>query len=71
MKKIKGRKVLIFDHPPGYIEDKNDDWYDKPYYIQLDSTQGEWIERGFMRRCDASQFANKHGAKEIQHWEAC
>lgn len=66
---VRGKKVLIFDMPPFHLEDES--IWDKPYYIQIGDTQGEWINKGFARRCDASRWANKHGAKEIQHWEAC
>ena len=56
---------------PGYYEEKYFiDWYEKPFTCVGVKDGGEetLLPKNFKRRCDASRWARKHGAREIQQW---
>lgn len=66
---IKGQRICTSDLPPDVLYDKYcmDEPY-KHYCLHVGHIDGAVIDRVFWRRCDASRFAKRHGAKELQHW---
>lgn len=38
------------------------------HYITLDPVRLEYVDKAWDRRCDASRWAKRHGARTIKHW---
>lgn len=72
---VMGRRVHVTTTPPRNLEDKHG--YTKQghgrHYINIGAGKWgnpgkRWIDKAWDRRCDASRWAKRAGAKEVNHW---
>ena len=67
-KYLAGREAHIFEYGPRELEDK---FPDSLCFIKIDGrngrTDGDWVQRGFSRHCDASRWAKNRGMI-VCHW---
>lgn len=70
---VKGREVHIWNSATTAMEDKHG--FTKEghgrHYITLDGDRRQFIDKAWDRRCDASRWARRAGARKINHWYLC
>lgn len=67
---VRGRTVHIWNSASSAMELKHG--YTKHghgrHYITLDDDRNAYVDKAWDRRCDASRWAKRNGAKRIKHW---
>ena len=72
---VRRLRVHIYEGGPTDLETKHG--YTKHghgrHYLQVETLPGklEWVDKAWDRRCDASRWAKRAGAKSVQHWYLC
>ena len=68
---VRGRLVDVWNSGPSRLENKHG--YTKHghgrHYISVgDRPNQQYLDKAWDRRCDASRWAKRAGAKEVHHW---
>jgi hypothetical protein len=72
---VRGRHVHVWNSAPSHMEDKHG--FTKHGHGRHYITVGEsryskaYVDKAWDRRCDASRWARRAGAKSITHWYLC
>lgn len=72
---VRGRRVDVWNSGPSQLEGKHG--YTKHghgrHYASIDRPDWgrTWMDKAWDRRCDASRWAKRAGAKEVHHWYLC